>query len=102
MLSKKQKEEVWEEILFPLRMETGKINFCYRRHANKITKQWIIKYDFLSKKFTCYAFQCPNRDKVWRRASTNKTEREMLKKKIIRAIRRHLKGMEEAKVESTT
>lgn len=91
-------KNVWEEILSPLKFTSGRIVFRYRRHTGKGTKQWRLEYNFLTKKFICSAFLCPILIHTWRKASTNKTERKILKEKMIRAIRRQLKRMRETEI----
>ena len=98
MFTKEQKEEVWKEILSPLRWEAGQIRFNYRRKNGKRTIQYLIKYDFHKKEFTCVAFFYPNKKRVWAHRRTSETEREILKKKMLGTIRRELKRLEKMKL----
>jgi len=96
LLSKRKTKQIWRELLSPLRWKAGSLVFHYFRREKGKTKQYRIEYDFYKKKWRFRAFVYnPKTRSIWRNARTNKYEREIMKEKMLRTIKRELKRMGE-------
>lgn len=89
-------KEIWEEILFPLRIESGLIRFRYRKLSETsegTILQWLVEYSFRTKKWFVRTWKINKRTYTWAEKRKLKVEQKILVNKAIRHLEREMKDL---------
>lgn len=96
-------KEMWEEILFPMRLKSGKMLFRYMKHEGDLTHQYLAEYNFETKKWLVAVFEYKMGKMRWDKRRGDKRMRHMIIQKAIRFLEREMKQIRrEEIVERTT